>query len=39
MCVCEDRNAYRVLGGRPKGKRPLGALGVGGRILKVILKK
>jgi hypothetical protein len=28
----EGRGVYRVLVGRPKGKRPLGRLGVGGRI-------
>ena len=45
MCVCErerereDKKAYGVLGGRPKGKRPLGTLGVSGRTLKLVLKK
>jgi hypothetical protein len=28
----EGRGVYRVLVGRPEGKRPLGRLGVGGRI-------
>jgi hypothetical protein len=28
----EGRGVYTVLDGRPKGKRPLGNLGVGGRI-------
>jgi hypothetical protein len=27
------RNAHRVLTGNPEGKRPLGRLGIGGRIL------
>jgi hypothetical protein len=29
----EGRYVYRVLVGRPEGKRPLGDLGVGGRII------
>jgi hypothetical protein len=29
----EKRNAYRVLVGKPEGKRPLGRLDVGGRII------
>jgi hypothetical protein len=29
----EGRGAYRVLVGRPEGKRPLGRLGIGGRII------
>jgi hypothetical protein len=28
----ERRGVYRVLVGKPEGKRPLGNLGVGGRI-------
>jgi len=28
----EGRGVYRVLVGRPEGKRPLGRLGIGGRI-------
>jgi hypothetical protein len=36
----EKRNAYRILVGEPKGKRPLGRLRVGGRIiLKWILER
>jgi hypothetical protein len=29
----EKRNAYMILVGKPGGKRPLGKLGVGGRII------
>jgi hypothetical protein len=29
----EKRNAYRILVGKPEGKRPLGRLDVGGRII------
>jgi hypothetical protein len=32
-------NAYRILVGKPEGKRPLGNLDVGGRILKWTLGK
>jgi hypothetical protein len=32
VCVIETRNAYTILIGKNKGKRPLGRLGVGGRI-------
>jgi hypothetical protein len=28
----EGRSVYRVLVGRPEGKRPVGRLGIGGRI-------
>jgi hypothetical protein len=36
----EKRNAYRALVGKPEGKRPLGRLGIGGRIIvKWILEK
>jgi hypothetical protein len=36
----EKKNAYRILVGKPEGKRPVGNLGVGGRIiLKCILGK
>jgi hypothetical protein len=31
--VGEKRNAYRILVGKPEGKRPLGGLDVGGRII------
>jgi hypothetical protein len=31
-CIREGSSVYRVLIGRPKGKRPLGRLGTGGRI-------
>jgi hypothetical protein len=31
-CKEEGRGVYRVLFGRPKGKRPLGRLGIGGKI-------
>jgi hypothetical protein len=29
----EKRNAYRILVGKPEGKRPLGRLDVSGRII------
>jgi hypothetical protein len=29
----EKRNACRILAGKPEGKRPLGNLDVGGRII------
>ena len=32
-CVGESRGAYRVLVGKPEGKKPLGNTGVGGRII------
>jgi hypothetical protein len=36
----EKRNAYRILVGKPEGKRPLGRQGVGGwTILKWILER
>jgi hypothetical protein len=36
----ERRNAYRILVGKPEGKRPLGKQGVGGcAILKWILER
>jgi hypothetical protein len=36
----EKRNAYRILMGKPEGKRPLGKPNVGGQIiLKWILKR
>jgi hypothetical protein len=36
----EKRNAYRILVGKPEGKRPLGRLDVGDRIiLKWILER
>jgi hypothetical protein len=36
----EKRNSYRVLVGKPEGKRPLGRPRVGGRIvLRWMLKK
>jgi hypothetical protein len=31
-CMGEGRGVYRVLVGRPRGKRPWEDLGVGGRI-------
>jgi hypothetical protein len=31
-CMGEGRGVYRILVGRPKGKRPLEDLGIGGRI-------
>jgi hypothetical protein len=36
----ETRNAYRILVGKPEGKKPLGRLTVGGwTILKCILER
>jgi hypothetical protein len=36
----EDRSAFKILKVKPRGKRPLGRLGVDGRIiLECILKK
>ena len=32
-CVGEERRVYRVLVGKPEGKRPLGRLGVDGWII------
>jgi hypothetical protein len=32
-CMGEWRGVYRVLVGRPEGKRPLGDLSIGGRII------
>jgi hypothetical protein len=32
-CIRERRSAYRVLVERPEGKRPLGRIGVDGRII------
>jgi hypothetical protein len=29
----ERRGVYRVLVGKPEGKRPLGRLGVGGKVI------
>jgi hypothetical protein len=38
--IGEKRNVYRILVGKPEGKRPLGRLDVGGRIiLKWILER
>jgi hypothetical protein len=31
-CMGEGSSAYRVLVGRPEGKRPVERLGIGGRI-------
>jgi len=31
-CMGEEKGVYRILVGRPKGKRPLGRPGIGGRI-------
>jgi hypothetical protein len=40
MACNTNRNAYRVLVGKSEGKRPVGALDVGGRIiLKWIVEK
>jgi hypothetical protein len=39
-CSIHGSNLYKVLEGKPEGKRPLGGLGTDGRIiLKWILKK
>jgi hypothetical protein len=35
----EKRSAYRVLLGKPEGKRPLGNLGVAGRMLSIVVLK
>jgi hypothetical protein len=36
----KKRSVYRILIGKPEGKRPLGTLAVGGRlILKFMVKK
>ena len=32
-CMGEERGVYRVLVGKPEGRRPLGDLGVDGRII------
>jgi hypothetical protein len=32
-CMTDKRNAYKVLVGKPEGKRPLGRLGIAGRII------
>jgi hypothetical protein len=38
-CMGEIRNAYKILVGKPEGKRPLEDLGTDGRILRWILGK
>jgi len=38
-CIEENRNAYRILVGKPEGNRPLVQLGMGGNMLKCFLKK
>jgi hypothetical protein len=32
-CMGESRNPYRILVGKPEGKKPLGYLDVGGKII------
>ena len=33
VCIVEERGMYRVLVGKPEGKRPLGDLGIDGWIV------
>jgi hypothetical protein len=37
--VCMREKAYRILVGKPEGKRPVGRLDVSGRIVKCLLEK
>jgi hypothetical protein len=40
VCMVEIKNVYKILVGKPEGKRPLRSIGADGRlILKWILRK